>query len=87
MCAVCGVRCVCLSAVFVFGAAVFGVRCAVCGVWVWFGLVRVSVWGEILGGIVRVGFSHRESTSPVRAPRASESESGSAEKPKAENRK
>ena len=26
----------------------------------WFG----SVWGGILGGIARVGFSHRESASP-----------------------
>ena len=33
--------------------------CALCGL-VWFG----SVWGVVLGGIARVGFSHRESASP-----------------------
>jgi hypothetical protein len=32
---------------------------------VWLGLGRFgSVWDWILGGIVRVGFSHRESISP-----------------------
>ena len=32
---------------------------SLCGL-AWFG----SVWGGVLGGIARVGFSHRESASP-----------------------